>query len=179
MQLDVPGKEGSLFIMDKIGPTYSRLGTFLLDDKDGTIMETIKHDHSTVEEILTKVFTRWLTQYRKKNKKKYNTWGILVQTLKIVELEVLAEEIEEILQFCEERENQSNTDRDNKFAYIWGREEHQGWAARNEADCIVQYLMFIPAMIVLFIIIFTMTLFGWWWKHFGPGSGNIQGFALL
>ena len=102
-RLDVPEKEVSVWIMDKIGSRYNTLGTYLLNDKDGGIMQTIERDYKFTEKILGEVFHRWIEGQGQKDGEKTNTWEMLVKYLKHAKLMALADEIEFVLQFCTDK----------------------------------------------------------------------------
>ena len=81
-------------IIDRIGTDYRELGTKLLIDEDGEVMETIIHDAMRrTREITESVFKRWI-------KGKGSTpvsWKQLVDTLRDVGLKELAKDIVDAL----------------------------------------------------------------------------------
>ena len=98
--LDVLEIGVSILIMDKIGSNYHDLGTFLLNDDDGSTMQTITNDHKFTNEILKDIFYRWIKEQGQKDGKKINTWEALIKYLKHSKFMTLADEIEAVLHFC-------------------------------------------------------------------------------
>ena len=98
IQLDVPDLGLSIRIKDRISK-YRTVGTFLLNDDQGLIMNRIMENHNRVEERIDEMFERWING---QGQKKSNTWGTLVTSLKYAEENYLADEIERILKYCEE-----------------------------------------------------------------------------
>lgn len=88
--------------MDTIGCDYYILGTYLLNDEDGSTIKTIKHDHRWTADILGEIFHRWIGGRQTKCGKKTNTWEKLVEYLRYARLMVLADDIEFVLRFCSE-----------------------------------------------------------------------------
>ena len=83
--------------MQDIGINYDTVGTFLLDDKYGTIIASIKEDKQEIHKILREIFFRWI------NLGKTSTWGTLVDFLRASELRALADHIETVIHFCAEK----------------------------------------------------------------------------
>ena len=80
-------------IPEKISIKYFQFGTFLLDDTDGSRVETVAHKHSNdAERINIEVLKQWLTGRGKQPV----TWAILVEVLRDIKLSTLADDIEAI-----------------------------------------------------------------------------------
>ena len=89
-----PGKSGSFNILQQIGANYKDFGIFLLKDDTGAKTSTIvKQEKGDVGEINQAIFQNWID-----GKGMPCTWKILVECLRDVELNVLANEIEEVLE---------------------------------------------------------------------------------
>ena len=93
--LKFPGRRGKINIPEQIGTNYKTLGIFLLQDNTGTIISGIErakmHD---AEEINKAILEKWIGG---KGQGPF-TWDTLVECLQDTELNVLANEIEEVLQ---------------------------------------------------------------------------------
>ena len=87
--------------MDRI-IDYDTLGMYLLNDKDGSIMQRIKQDYKVTDKIVREIFLRWLRGEGQKNGniKPDWTWGRLVYYLKRAKYIALAEEVQSILRAC-------------------------------------------------------------------------------
>ena len=105
--LDVPDLGVSIRIKDSIGD-YNTLGTFLLHDSNGVILQRIENDYKHSNKILDIIFDRWVRGEGHFGKERSNTWGMLVKYLQISKLHVLADEIESVLEFCAEKSVESN-----------------------------------------------------------------------
>ena len=112
-QLDVPDLGVSIRIKDSIGE-YNTLGTFLLHDSNGVILQQIENDFKHSNKILDKIFDRWMRGEGQIGREKSNTWGMLVKYLQISKLYVLADEIESVLEFCTEKSVESDKNCLNK-----------------------------------------------------------------
>ena len=112
-QLDVPDLGVSIRIKDSIGE-YNTLGTFLLHDSNGVILQQIENDFKHSNKILDKIFDRWMRGEGQIGRERSNTWGMLVKYLQISKLHVLADEIESVLEFCAEKSVESNENCLNK-----------------------------------------------------------------
>lgn len=108
-QLDVPDLNLFIRIKDSISD-YVTVGTFLLNDEQGVIMDEIRDDHKSAKERKHEVFKRWIRGVRQKGREKSNTWGMLVRSLKVAEENDLADKIESVIEFCEDQ----STHRDKK-----------------------------------------------------------------
>lgn len=97
--LDVPDLDLSLRIKDGIR-NYVTVGTFLLNDAKGVIMDRIRDTHKRVEDVVDEVFNRWLSGEGQNREEKSNTWGKLVESLKYAEEMDLANKIESVISFC-------------------------------------------------------------------------------
>ena len=106
MQLDVPDLGVSFRIKESIGE-YNTLGTFLLNDNDGVILQWIKSDLKHSSEILDKIFDHWVRGEGQVGRERSNTWGKLVECLRIAKLHALADKIESVLKFCAEKSVES------------------------------------------------------------------------
>ena len=99
MLLDVPDLELSLRIKDSIFD-YDTLGTFLLNDETGVVLQRISQDYRFSKQIIDEIFDRWIRGEGQIGILKLNTWDMLVKYLKYAKLMVLADELESILQYC-------------------------------------------------------------------------------
>ena len=80
-----------LKIPQNVGTEYKIFGTFLLNDKTGTEVNSIEEEcRGKPKRIVTKILEEWLT-----GKGKPYTWQILIKTLRDCEFTVLADQIEE------------------------------------------------------------------------------------
>ena len=98
----VPDLKISLRIKDRISD-YDTLGTFLLNDETGGILEEIRHDYRFSKQRKDEIFDRWIKGEGQVGIMKSNTWGMLVKSLRDSELNALADKIESILQFCTDK----------------------------------------------------------------------------
>ena len=137
-QLDVPEKTLSIRIMDRIGNNYDTLGTFLLDDHDGGILLTIKRDYKSAEKIVREIFYGWLKGQEKKDRPKINTWGMLAKYLRMSKLVALADEIENVLDFCTEHVDNEECAR-----------EHMYEGMSSESKPFLQYLIPMLAPVIV------------------------------
>ena len=78
--------------------TYDSLGLCLFNDE--SIMETIKQDNKDLGDILDDIFDHWI--HGQGQESKINTWETLVNCLRFAELYTLADEMEAVLQFCDD-----------------------------------------------------------------------------
>ena len=77
----------------EIATKYVQFGTFLLDDRNGSRVKIMAHQHSNdAERINTEIFKEWLTGRGKQPV----TWATLVEVLRDIELSTLAGEIEAV-----------------------------------------------------------------------------------
>ena len=98
IKLDIPTRSGkALQIKARIGVDYSDVGTCLLNDSDGRILEEIEHDYSRTAERVDKMFNNWLSIKSQRYGKMNISWGKLIECLKVADLHTLAEDIESIL----------------------------------------------------------------------------------
>ena len=80
-----------LQIPQNVGAEYKIFGTFLLNDKTGTEVNSIEEEfRGKPKRIVTKILEEWLTGIGKPC-----TWQILIKTLRDCEFNVLANQIEE------------------------------------------------------------------------------------
>ena len=105
--LDVPDLGVSIRIKGSIGD-YNTLGTFLLHDGNGVILQRLKNDLKCSSEILDEIFDRWMRGEGQDVGEKSNTWEKLVEYLQIAHLHVLADKIQSVLKFCMEKSEESN-----------------------------------------------------------------------
>ena len=90
-----PGKRHKFNVLERIGTHYRDFGTFLLDDHTGMKVTAIENARLRVSSlILQDVFQEWL-QGRGKQPVTYAT---LVECLRAVKLNVLAHDIQDVLQ---------------------------------------------------------------------------------
>ena len=90
-------RDGTTFsVIDEIGIAYSRVGTQLLQDDMGTIMDGITHNVNDAAQINRRILQRWLTGTGVQPK----TWRTLVNLLRsnTIHLGTLASAIERALQ---------------------------------------------------------------------------------
>ena len=78
----------TLRIINEIGVDYEQLGTLLLRDESGKLMEIIDEDERKVSKKIMRLFREWLDGRGLKP-----TWGTLLQVLKMIELDTLADNI--------------------------------------------------------------------------------------
>ena len=78
----------TLRIINEIGVHYEQLGTLLLKDESGKLMEVIDEDERKVSKKIMRVFREWLEGRGLKP-----TWETLLQVLKMMKLDTLAENI--------------------------------------------------------------------------------------
>ena len=82
-----------LNIPEKIAIKYFQFGTFLLDDTDGSRVETVAHKHlNDAERINIEILKQWLTGRGKQPV----TWATLVEVLRDIKLATLANDIEAV-----------------------------------------------------------------------------------
>ena len=105
--LDVPDLGVSIRIKDSIGE-YNTLGTFLLQDSNGVILQQIENDFKHLNKILDKIFDRWMRGEGQVGRERSNTWRKLVECLRIAKLHALADKIESVLKFCAEKSVESD-----------------------------------------------------------------------
>lgn len=78
-------------MIQRIATKYSEIGTFLLDDRDGTIVAGIRQSMSyQVTAISEEIFRMWLTGNGR-------TWSRLVSCIRDAGLNALARDIQECL----------------------------------------------------------------------------------
>ena len=77
-------------IPEQIATKYFQFGTFLLDDRDGSKVESMAHKHlNNSEQINTEILQKWLTGSGKQPVE----WATLVEVLNDIKLSTLADEI--------------------------------------------------------------------------------------
>jgi hypothetical protein len=81
----------SVRIIERIGNRYSELGTYLLNDEHGTLLQTIETNaNGKVEAINREIFTRWINGEGIKDV----NWRTLVHALRVgPKLNTLADDI--------------------------------------------------------------------------------------
>ena len=90
-----PGKRRKFNVLEGIGTRYKDFGTFLLEDHSGMKVATIEKARQRESfPILQEIFQEWLLGTGKLPV----TYTTLVECLRAVELNVLADDIEEVLQ---------------------------------------------------------------------------------
>ena len=90
-----PGKTNKFNVMERIGSNYDTLGMFLLQDDDGAKVSALKHElQRNTFQICKNILELWL-QGRGKRPVTYAT---LVDCLRDVKLNTLADDIEEVLE---------------------------------------------------------------------------------
>ena len=94
--LKFPGKHGKINIPEQIGTNYKAFGTFLLKDDSGTIVSGIVQEKMyAADKINEAILERWISG---KGEAPF-TWNTLVMCLRDTDLNVLANNIEEVLQW--------------------------------------------------------------------------------
>ena len=79
-------------VAEQIGTYYEDFGTCLLEDRHGTIVSNMKGTHhNRVISIVTEIVREWL----KGRGKRPETWPVFIDCLRVVQLNVLADTIEE------------------------------------------------------------------------------------
>jgi hypothetical protein len=81
-------------IIEEIGATYHKFGTFLLEDKRGGKMEAIEREkRENAEDINNAVLTRWI----RGEGRKPTSWATLVTVLEQCQLHALADMIRSVM----------------------------------------------------------------------------------
>lgn len=94
--INFKGKKRTINIPEEISDEYYSFGIFLLNDKDGHQVRTIRHNHrDDLEEVNIEILEHWLREGGSQV-----TWRTLVQTLKDMKLNRLASEIQDVIQPC-------------------------------------------------------------------------------
>ena len=91
-----------LEVMDNIVADYSRLGTCLLHDKYGNMIKKLEINYVLVEKRVEEMFRLWI---ERKGRTNPVSWLRLVECLRYIKLNRLADEIE--LEYCVEEEKSS------------------------------------------------------------------------
>ena len=90
------GKKRIINIPEEIGDEYYSFGIFLLNDKDGHLVSNIRYNHKDdLEETNIEILEQWLRRGGSQV-----TWWTLIQTLKDMELNRLANEIRDAIPPC-------------------------------------------------------------------------------
>ena len=90
------GKKRIINIPEEIGDEYYSFGIFLLNDKDGHLVSNIRYNHKDdLEETNIEILEQWLRRGGSQV-----TWWTLIQTLKDMELNRLANEIRDVIPPC-------------------------------------------------------------------------------
>ena len=85
------GKRKKLNIIQMTSTSYKQLGMYLLDDDNCDIVYSLKETHNNVTvEIVTAVYKMWISGTGRKPV----TWQTLVDVLREIEMNSLADEIE-------------------------------------------------------------------------------------
>ena len=81
----------NLKVHENVGIHYHIFGTILLNDEDGSLLETIQDDcHYKCERINCKILRDWV-----RGKGIPVTWRVLIETLRTCSLNELADKIQE------------------------------------------------------------------------------------
>ena len=89
--LAFPGQEKKIKVHEQIGIKYYELGAFLLDDDNGVKVATMARKHSNDADGINKeILSNWLQGLGKQPV----TWSILIGVLKDIDLNSLANDIE-------------------------------------------------------------------------------------
>ena len=92
--LKFPSNRGNINIPEQIGTKYRSFGILLLKDDSGTIISALEHEwNRDAEKINRTILEKWICG---KGLEPF-TWDTLVKCLRDVDLNVLANDIEEIL----------------------------------------------------------------------------------
>ena len=81
-------------VLERIGRDYREFGIELLEDADGDKMDEIKENNSRAADMRMEIVRGWL---RGKGKKPV-TWRTLIEVLRKIELDELADDITDALQ---------------------------------------------------------------------------------
>lgn len=84
-------KWGYIRIKDRVAGRFQDVGMCLLNDKDGTILESIEQNHGDVHNKVLEMFRLWF-------RAKEHTWIQLIECLNVAQFQSLAEEIKSV--FC-------------------------------------------------------------------------------
>ena len=76
--------EGDINIIQKTAVYYDEIGTYLLEDHDGTQVAIIKHDCKTAEAIMREIYTQWIA------KDLSRSWAKLAKCFRKCGLKILA-----------------------------------------------------------------------------------------
>ena len=91
--MKLPTKEGDLKIVEESACKYKQIGTILLDDKNGTKVETIKETvGNNLVNVVSAIYRRWMMEDVN------YSWKKLTQCFRDCELNVLAMAIEKHFQ---------------------------------------------------------------------------------
>ena len=90
-QLNVASKWGHIRIKDRIAGRFQDVGTCLLNDKNGNMLDSIERDHDRVHDRVAAMFRLWLQS-------KGHTWSQLIECLNVAQFQFLADEIKSV--FC-------------------------------------------------------------------------------
>ena len=91
--LERSGGHDPVRIIERIGAQNSEIGTILLNDERGVIMDTIKHNaRGNVEATNKEMFRRWLAGGGAEV-----SWKVLVDTLEKLQFKALADDIVDAL----------------------------------------------------------------------------------
>lgn len=89
--LAFPGQEKKIKVHEQIGIKYYELGVFLLDDRNGVEVQAIALKHSNNADGINKeILSKWLQGMGKQPV----TWRTLIEVLRYVDLNSLANDIE-------------------------------------------------------------------------------------
>ena len=87
-----PTPSGSINILEKVGSKFKEIGNILLQSDDGAKVKTIEMSkNGDVDNIVHEIFRKWI------NESVESTWGHLVQCLRDVNLDPLADKIDRCL----------------------------------------------------------------------------------
>eukprot|EP00731_Ephydatia_muelleri_P023587 Em0015g1170a len=88
--MNFPTQEGTINIIQEIGVAYSKLGIFLLNDKNGNRIAALQREHhQNAEDITMAMFQTWFREGTEKS----ITWNTLVTALGNASLNSLADKI--------------------------------------------------------------------------------------
>ena len=117
-QLNLASKQDPIRIKDRIGANFWPVGICLLNDNDGSTLNSIKRNNDEFGDKLTEIFRLWLEgKGQKDGAKLITSWSKLVECLNFAQLKALADEIKSVL--CH-----YHSDRSRKKATITVDPEH-------------------------------------------------------
>ena len=96
-QLNMTNEWGHIRIKDRIAGHLQDVGTCLLNDKNGNMLDSIERDYDCIHDKVTEMFRLWLQGQGQKDDAKSITWSKLIKCLNVAQLQSLADEIKSVL----------------------------------------------------------------------------------